>query len=498
MLSLENVSSFEQLEKWEKNFKKTLNLQNEEIEYICEWKIDGLSVSLLYQNSQLTQISTRGNGFEGEDVTLNKNLIKNIPFSLNNSSSKAHNCEIRGEIFMSKEEFHLLNNELKEKKTTLLSNPRNAAAGTIMSLSPCQRNLNFIAYTIYGKDTTTQKKCLQELEKMKFETSPYVFCHNLEEVKKTIKQWEKQKENLRFVCDGIVIKVNNYQLYPKIGRTSRFPRWAIAFKFAPSVTYTRLLSIKTAVNKNGRISYIANLKPVHLLGSLIKKVTLHNYAFIKKNKINIGDEIIVQKSGEVVPQIVAAIKLEENKEVWAPPANCPCCFEPLFWDNKNSYQLCTNEECQEKKIKNLVFFASKNGMDITGLNEQTIKKLFANKILTEILDFFRLEQEKQRVLSVPGIKEKTFNNFIFSINKAKKNSLTNIITSLSIPTLGKEKAKIIAAHYLNLDQIINSLTNQQWETIKNFVGEKTTQEIKKFWENPKKQSLLLSLSKLLN
>ena len=285
-----------------------------------------MSVSLVYNSHQLTQVSTRGNGTIGEDITFNRELIKNIPFAL----KEIADCEVRGEVYMEKKEFERLNKELIKNNSRPLANPRNAAAGSLRTLVPLQnRKLHFFAYQLFGKDLFTQLSCLQELAKLGFSVSPdYQLFVNIEKAGKFIQKQEKKRESLGFESDGIVVKVNNYGFYEKLGQTSRFPRWAMAYKFPASVASSLIKNIYVEVSRSGRITYVAEITPVILQGSKITKVTLHNYAFIRNLKLNIGDEVVIKKAGDVIPQVVQVIKLN-NEGSWQPSPNCPSCGSNL-------------------------------------------------------------------------------------------------------------------------------------------------------------------------
>ena len=388
MLSLDSVDNYEDLLKFDERVKKILKTDIK-IEYVGEWKIDGLSVSLVYQNHQLTQISTRGNGTIGENITFNKGLIKNIPFSL----KEVANCEVRGEVYMKKKEFRRLNEELTKSGNKLLANPRNAASGSLRTLVPLQnRNLHFFAYQLFNSDLPNQFSCLQELENLGFSVSPdYQVFKNIERVGKFIKKQEKKREKLDFESDGIVVKVNDYNTHEKLGQTSRFPRWAMAYKFPASVASSPITNIYVEVSRSGRITYVAEITPVILQGSKISKVTLHNYSFIANLKLNISDEVVIKKAGDVIPQIIQVIKLN-NKESWQPPANCPSCGSNLEWNSTNIYQVCKNKECPQKIVNYLTHFASKSGLDIKGVSEKNIKKLYENNLLNQPTDFYQLHQ----------------------------------------------------------------------------------------------------------
>ncbi|KLL03841.1 MAG: NAD-dependent DNA ligase LigA [Mycoplasmataceae bacterium RV_VA103A] len=493
MLSLDSVDNYENLLKFDERVKKILKT-DQEIEYICEWKIDGLSVSLVYRNHQLTQISTRGSGIIGEDITFNKGLLKNVPLFL----KEVANCEVRGEVYMKKEEFLRLNEELKKSGHKLLANPRNAAAGSLRTLVPLQnRNLHFFAYQLFNSNLPSQLSCLQELEKLGFAVSPdYRLFRNIEEVENFIQQQEKKREFLEFESDGVVVKVNDYKYYEKLGQTSRFPRWAIAYKFPASLAVSQVQNIYVEVSRNGRITYVAEIIPVILQGSKISKVTLHNYAFIANLELNIGDEVVIKKSGDVIPQITKIIKLKDNAN-WQPPSHCPSCNSNLKWNSTNIYQLCENKECPQKVVNYLVHFASKRGLDIKGISTKNIQKLYENNLLNQPADFYRLYQKERQLLKLEGFRKKSVDNMLHSIENSKKRPLDNLLTALGIPLLSSVKAQKLTKFYPNLTSLLTAVKNEEWEKFREILGEETQKELKKYLSEPKNLSLLEEM-KLIN
>lgn len=507
MLSLDSVDNYDNLLKFDERIKKILKT-DEEIEYVCEWKIDGLSISLIYQNHQLTQISTRGNGVIGEDVTFNKSLIKNIPFFL----KEIADCEVRGEIYMSKEEFFRLNEELKKTDKKLLANPRNAASGSLRTLIPLQdRSLNFFAYQLFGgkgearnisnvpsmtfnHDLKNQLNCLLKLENLGFSVSPdYQVCENIKKVEEFIEIQKNKRENLDFESDGIVVKVNDYSAYEKLGQTSRFPRWAIAYKFPALIASSQIKNICVEVSRNGRITYVAEIEPTILQGSKISKVTLHNYAFINNLRLNIGDEILIKKAGDVIPQIIQVTKLN-NDVVWQPPISCPSCDSKLKWNSTNIYQVCENEECSQKKINLLVHFASKNGIDIKGLSQKNIQKIYENNLLNGIADFYQLHSKKEELLELEGFKEKTVNNILNSVEDSKKKPFANLLTALGIPLLSSVKTQKLAKFYPDLSNFIAAIKNEEWEKFREILGEETQKELKNYFQKSKNSKLIEELN----
>ncbi|CAG8456629.1 27238_t:CDS:2 [Gigaspora margarita] len=413
-------------------------------------------LNLVYQDHQLVQISTRGNGIIGEDITFNKKLIKNIPFNL----KKIANCEVRGEVYMKKEEFVRLNEELKRSGNKLLANPRNAASGSLRTLIPLQnRSLHFFAYQLFNDDLPTQLSCLQELEKLGFSVSPdYRLFKNIEKVEKFIQKQAKKREKLDFESDGVVVKVNNYSQYEKLGQTSRFPRWAIAYKFPASVASSLVKNIYVEVSRSGRITYVAEIEPVILQGSKISKVTLHNYAFIANLKLNVGDEIVIKKAGDV----------------------------------------CKNDNCPQKIVNYLTHFASKNGLDIKGISEKIIKKLYENNLLNQPTDFYQLYQKEKELLKLEGFKRKSVTNILTSIEESKKSPFANLLTALGIPLLSSVKAKKLTIFYPNLTSFLIAAKNEEWEKFQEILGEETQKEIKKYWQKLENQKIVQELKEIFN
>lgn len=495
MLSLESVNNEEDLSKWGKKINKALKIN--EIEYLCEWKIDGLSVSLIYKDNKLEVISTRGNGLIGENVTFNKNIIKNIPLILKNYNEIGE-LEIRGEVYMKKEDFSILNKNLESKGLKKLSNPRNAASGTLRSLFPSQeRNLYFFAYQIFKKGVNNQFNCLKLLEKLNFSVNKdYKLINNFEEIKDFIKKKEKERNNLNFESDGIVIKVNDYQYHNIIGQNNKFPRWAIAYKFPHFSAITRIIDISIQVSRSGRITYVANIIPAYIQGIIINKVTLHNYSYIKKFSINKGDKVIIKRSGDVIPQISEVIKEKEGK-IWDPPKNCPSCNSILSWNNNNVYQLCLNNNCSQKIISLINHFCSKNGLDIKGVSFKRIKKLYENDFLKNPIDLYYLSKNKEKILNLEGFNEKNFNNIINSIENSKKKPLHDLISALGIPLLSSIKAKKLIVYFPNLNIFIKEIIEKnEWEKIEIILGKESKKEIESFFKITHNKEIILKLKSI--
>lgn len=492
MLSLDSTDDYKYLERFNQRVKRKSKL--EDLEYLCELKIDGLSASLIYQQGKLTQIATRGDGWTGEDVSLNKNLIQDIPLIL----PKVANCEIRGEIYMKKSEFFQLNEDLKKRNLGLLANPRNAAAGTLRTLVPIQqRNLHFFAYQVFSDARINkQENCLQKLIQLGFQVSPiYQICKNLEAVRLFFQQAKELRENLEFEIDGIVIKVNDYHHYNLLGQTSKFPRWALAYKFPASLVVSEIKNIITEITRSGRVSYVAQINPVLLKGSKISKVTLHNYRFIQESKIDIGDRVVVKKAGDVIPQIIQIIKLNDQTSCWIPPSYCHSCFSELIWNEEKIYQLCLNNNCPERIIKSLAFFASKSGMDIKGISEAIIRKLFQAKLLNSPVDFYCLQEEQKEIHRIEGFQKKSISNLLRNIEESKKRPFSYLLAALGIPLLGPIKCRKLATIYPNLITFLGDIEKDQLNLNKG-LGTETEKAIKEFFQDDQNIQLLKQLAKI--
>lgn len=398
---------------------------------------------------------------------------------------------------MKKDDFFRLNKELEKNGNRLLANPRNAASGSLRTLVPLQnRHLHFFAYQLFNFKLDSQLNCLKKLEKLGFAVSPsYQLCKNIEKTKEFIQKHEPKRENLDFESDGIVVKVNNYIFYQSLGQTSRFPRWAIAYKFPPSIATSQIKNIYVEVSRNGRITYVAEIESVVLQGSKISKVTLHNYSFISNLKLNIGDQAIIKKAGDVIPQIIQIIKSKENNS-WTPPSTCPSCNSTLKWNSTNIYQICDNNYCPQRIINLLTHFASKSGLDIKGLSQKNIEKLYQNNFIKKPIDFYQLVQKKEELLKLEGFQKKSIDNILTSIENSKKKPLTNLLIALGIPLLSSVKAKKISIFYPNLVSIRTIIEKDEWEKVRGLLGEETQKEMKNYFQTPENSQLLKELEKI--
>ncbi len=458
--SLQDVFNFEEIEAFDERVKKVASENGiDEVKYVVETKIDGLSSALEYKNGKLVRGATRGNGLVGEDVTENLKTIKTIPLEL----PEKINITVRGEVFISKKEFEKMNQEREENEEELFANARNAAAGSLRQLDSNitkKRPLDIYIFNVQkieGKEFNSHFEELEYLEKLGFNVNPVrIPCSNIEEVKKAINKIGEDRENLTFGIDGAVVKVDNLKLRTILGTTSKVPKWAIAYKYPPEQKETILKDIEFQVGRTGVITPLAILEPVRVAGSLISKTTLHNEDFVKEKGLKIGDRVIIQKAGDVIPEIVRAVveKRGGTEKEFVMPTHCPVCGAETVREEGESAVRCTGIECPAKLYRNLVHFVSREAMNIDGLGENIIGILLEKKMISNIADIYDLEFEDLASLKKNG--KKFAQNLIDSINISKQNDLYRLITALGIRHVGVKAAKVLAKTYENMDNLSNA------------------------------------------
>ena len=458
--SLQDVFNFEEIEAFDERVKKIASENGiDEVKYVVETKIDGLSSALEYKDGKLVRGATRGNGLVGEDVTENLKTIKTIPQEL----PEKINITVRGEVFISKKEFEKMNQEREENEEELFANARNAAAGSLRQLDSNitkKRPLNIYIFNVQkieGKEFDSHFEELEYLEKLGFNVNPVrIPCSNIEEVKKAINKIGEDRENLTFGIDGAVVKVDNLKLRTILGTTSKVPKWAIAYKYPPEQKETILKDIEFQVGRTGVITPLAILEPVRVAGSLISKTTLHNEDFVKEKGLKIGDRVIIQKAGDVIPEIVRAVveKRDGTEKEFVMPTHCPVCGAETVREEGESAVRCTGIECPAKLYRNLVHFVSREAMNIDGLGENIIGILLEKKMISNIADIYDLEFEDLASLKKNG--KKFAQNLIDSINISKQNDLYRLITALGIRHVGVKAAKVLAKTYENMDNLANA------------------------------------------
>ena len=487
MLSLDNVFSFEGFEDFEKKTLKLLNT-NQKLQYVCEPKIDGLSISLSYQNGQLKEASTRGNGQVGENVTMNIKTIRSIPLSI----PYKKDLEVRGEVYFPLIEFHRINKLREEKGLPSFANPRNAAAGTIRQLDSkivAQRNLSAFIYRVINEQShqiTSQHHALEFLKDNGFLiTKIHKFATSLTEVTEYVNWLDKKRNELNYEIDGVVIKIDDLSLHNVLGKTSKFTRAAIAYKFSAEEAETTLEAINLDVGRTGKITYNAVLSPVKLAGTTVRAATLHNADYIKLMNINKGDRVIVYKAGEIIPKVKKLSENNPNKDYsvkWKAPTNCPSCFSKLKTIEGEVDQYCINNECSGIKIKQIIHFCSKSAMDLRGLAINILERFFKIGIIKNVADIYKLKEQKNEILQLEGFKEKSVNNILYTIEKSKNQDLYRFIFGVGIRHVGERTAKLLANNFGNIFSDAN-ISEQDLLKVKD-IGEQTAKAVCSFRNNP--------------
>ncbi|WFQ94131.1 NAD-dependent DNA ligase LigA [Mycoplasma feriruminatoris] len=458
MLSLGNVFSFEEFLDFNTQVSKVSNTLNNE--YVAELKIDGLSISLVYENGSLITAATRGNGIVGEDVTINVKTIKSIPLQI----SKKERVEVRGEVFLSKAEFEKINQKRLLNNEDLFANPRNAAAGTLRQLDSkivANRNLDAFLYYYISDDSNnlSQYESILKLNQLGFKTNKETkLCKNLDEVQAYINKYTDLKNDLDYQIDGIVFKINDKSLQNSLGFTSKIPKWAIAYKFPAEIKQTKLLDIFATVGRTGKITYNAKLEPVSLMGATISAATLNNAEYIKTKDLRINSVVKIKKAGDVIPEVIEAIKDDKFYELekFKPDLYCPNCHSLLEKNEDEVDQFCINSNCSMKILRALQHFSSREAMNIVSLGDRSLEILFNLNIIKTISDIYRLEDHKEQILEIENFGLKSYLNLIDSINQSKNNSFEKVLFGLGIRHIGSKTAKILAKQYQNIDNLMNA------------------------------------------
>ena len=494
--SLQDVFAKEEIYEFDNRMKEFSEEYKLPLAYVVETKIDGLSVSLEYKNGEFVRGATRGDGQVGEDVTENLRTIKHIPKKL----TEKVDIIVRGEVFIGKEDFDKLNEEREILEQPLFANARNAAAGAIRQLDveiTKTRPLDIYIFNVQkieGKEFTSHHESLLYLEKLGFNVNPVkVLCKNINEVVKEVTKIGEGRENLSFGTDGAVIKVDNLELREKTGSTFKNPRWAIAYKYPPEQKETKLKDIIVQVGRTGAITPMAILEPVKVAGSTISKTTLHNEDFIKEKDLKIGDTVVIQKAGDVIPEVVKVLteKRTGTEQEYVMPKVCPECNSPAIREEGEAVTRCINIECPAVQLRSIAHFASKVGMDISGLGLSIVKQLLENKLIENIADLYMLTVEQVASLKKNGTKFAT--NLVESIEASKENDLGKLINALGIRHTGTKTSKMLARKYKNINNIIKAKEGELAQT--EDVGEIIAESIYRFFKQPQNLDLINKLKK---
>lgn len=499
MQSLQDIFSFSELEEFKdrvyKSAKENKFAENE-VKFVVETKIDGLSASLEYKEGKFVRGATRGNGLIGEDVTENLKTIKSIPKEL----SEPINIIVRGEVFIGKKEFEKMNEEREVNEEKTFANARNAAAGSLRQLDQKiakQRPLDIYIFNVQkieGREFESHYDELNYLKKLGFNVNPVLIsCNNIPEAIEAIEKIGEDREKLTFGIDGAVIKVDNLKLREKMGTTSKVPRWAIAYKYPPEKKETKLEDIVCQVGRTGAITPMAILNPVKVAGSTISKTTLHNEDFIKEKDIRVGDTIVVQKAGDVIPEILE-VKKEKRKGtevIFEMPKVCPVCGAPVIREEGEAVSRCIGIECPAKLIRNIIHFVSRDCMNIDGLGDKIIEQLIEKNLISNIADIYFLEFEDIATLKKNG--KKFTQNLIDAINNSKNNDLYRLIAALGIRHIGVKAAKTLARKYKTMENLMQASIESLAMT--NDIGEISANSLYEFFRQEQTIDLIDRLKK---
>lgn len=465
MLSLSNTYNISEIEDFDKRIKKIIlseNIKNhsKELEYILELKLDGLSISLIYENGVLVQAVTRGDGQVGEDVTENIMEIKTIPKKLKKNVS----LEVRGEIILPISSFNRINQEREDDGEDVFANPRNAASGTIRQLDKtivAERGLDCYLYYLVNAENygiNTHLESIEYIEKLGFKTTKIFEKYtDFKELEKSIEKWHNDRKKLDYETDGLVIKVNNFALYETLGYTTKSPRWAIAYKFPAEQVKTKLMDVTFQVGRTGVITPVAELEAVNLSGSVVKRASLHNFDEIRRKDIKIGDNVIVEKAAEIIPQVVNVVfdnRTGQEIEIQE-PTNCPVCNSELAHEEGLVALKCHNPLCPEKVKRQIAYFVSRDAMNISGLGDKIVEKFIELGKIKTIVDIYSLEKYREELENLEKMGQKSVDNLINSIESSKNRDFSKVLYALGIPFVGKFNANLLTKTFKNIENLKN-------------------------------------------
>ena len=498
MLSLENAFSSEDLYQFSERLQRFLNLPVSS-GYSAEPKLDGLAVELVYVNGIFVQGSTRGDGTTGEEITSQLQTISAIPLKLLRHPPAL--LEVRGEVYMEKEGFKRLNDKQLAKELPLFANPRNAAAGSLRQLDPsitAERPLRFFAYGISDPGSVncgTQTELLAYLQKCGFPVCRYnTFCPEIKDVIEHLDKLSSQRHTLPYEIDGMVVKINDFALQNRLGSKSRAPRWAIACKFPATQSTTRLLRVEFQVGRTGAVTPVAILEPVMLDGATVSRATLHNRDEIDRKDLRIGDTVLVQRAGDVIPEIVKPVLdvRTGNEQAIVMPSHCPACNSPLERPEGEAVTRCTNPSCPAQKLRSLIHFTSKAGLDIEGLGKKYVEQLFEHRLIDDIPDLYTLDRDN--LTNLDGWGEKSADNVLIAMQRAKTPSLSRFLAALGIRYVGEITASLLEDHFNTLAHL-RSATKEDLLNIDG-VGEQAADSLTTYFQSKKIFSMLDTLAAL--
>lgn len=492
MLSLANAFNEKDIRDFDQRIKDIIHVDN--VEYMCEMKIDGLAMSLDFIDGKLNYAATRGDGNEGEDVTSNVLTIKSIPTQVMQNKP----FEVRGEVYMSKAVLEKLNSERKQNGETLLANARNAAAGSIRQLDSsiaASRKLEAFWYYLVNADELGFKyhsDALNYIESIGFRTNKERrICHNVDDVIAYINEYTEKRASLPYDIDGIVIKVNDISQYDILGYTAKTPRWAIAYKFPPEEVVTKLEDIIFTVGRTGKITPNAVITPTKVAGSTVQRATLHNEDFVTEKNLKIGDYIVLRKAGDVIPEVVRAIpeKRDGSEKDFVMIDKCPVCGAPLV--KKDAMHFCVSPNCPARQIESIIHYSSRDAMDIDTMGEKAVELFFNEGYLSNIPSIYKLKNHREEIMNIEGWSTKSIDNLLDAIEKSKSNSLEKLLFGLGIKEIGAKTAKILAKRYLNLEKFFD-LTEEELQQIPD-LGPVSSKSIFEYFHNEENVQIINEL-----
>ncbi|RTR26764.1 NAD-dependent DNA ligase LigA [Robertmurraya yapensis] len=494
MLSLGNAFGEQDLRDFDRRITQAVG---EDHSYVCELKIDGLAVSLRYENGLFVRGATRGDGTIGEDITANLRTVRSIPLRLNEPVT----IEVRGEVFMPKRSFEALNKVKKEKEEEPFANPRNAAAGSLRQLDTkiaASRNLDVFLYNIASTDEVdvdSHSEGLDYLDRLGFKTNQErMKCKNIDEVLAFVESWTEKRPHLPYEIDGLVIKVDSYEQQQQLGFTAKSPRWAIAYKFPAEEVITTLKEIELSVGRTGVVTPTAILEPVRVAGSTVQRASLHNEDLIREKDIKIGDQVVIKKAGDIIPEVVNVLADRRTGEEidFQMPTHCPECESELVRLEGEVALRCINPKCPAQIREGLIHFVSRDAMNIDGLGEKVISQLFAEQLIHDVADIYKLTYEQLIALERMG--EKSVSNLLQAIEASKENSLEKLLFGLGVRHVGAKAAKTLAIEFNTMDKLA-SATYEQLTAI-NEIGDKMADSIVSYFELEEVQELLQELKEI--
>jgi DNA ligase (NAD+) len=491
MLSLANAFNEGDLRDFDRRVRQEVG---DDVTYVCELKIDGLAVSVRYEDGYFVQGATRGDGVTGEDITENLKTIRSLPLRLNEPVT----LEARGEAYMPKASFERLNEQRRNRGEELFANPRNAAAGSLRQLDPkiaASRHLDLFVYGLANAEELgidSHSAALDYLQQLGFKTNPERRrCANIDEVIQFVNEWHEKRSHLPYEIDGIVVKVDSFEQQEQLGATAKSPRWAIAYKFPAEEVVTKLIGIELSVGRTGVVTPTAILEPVRVAGTTVQRATLHNEDFIREKDIRIGDSVIIKKAGDIIPEVVNVVPDRRTGEEvpFVMPTHCPECASELVRLDGEVALRCINPKCPAQIREGLIHFVSRQAMNIEGLGEKVISQLFREGLIHDVADIYRLT--KEQLIPLERMGEKSATNLLNAIEASKQNSLERLLFGLGIRHVGAKAAKVLAEHFETMDRL-QTATKEELMAIHE-IGEKMADSIVTYFAKPEVKELLNEL-----